>query len=64
VRHPEAPPSSGIPTSPGSWPYNAQPVLLKNSTKSRPQRRNADNTSNGSLPVLLSIQRLATFFRA
>jgi hypothetical protein len=23
VRHPEAPPSSGIPTSPGSWPYNA-----------------------------------------
>jgi len=28
------------------WPYDAQPVLLKNSTTSRPQRRNADNPSN------------------
>jgi hypothetical protein len=24
------------------WPYNAQPVLLKNSTRSRPQGQNAD----------------------
>ena len=27
------------------WPYIAQPVLLKNSTTSRPEGRNADNTS-------------------
>ena len=28
-----------------NWTRNAQPVLLKNSTKSRPQRRNGDYTS-------------------
>jgi hypothetical protein len=29
------------------WPYNAQPALLKNSTRSRQQRRNADNRDIG-----------------
>jgi len=28
-----------------TWTMNAQPVLLKNSTKSRPQGRNADYTT-------------------
>jgi hypothetical protein len=30
---------------PFTWPYNAQPVLLKNSTRSRSQGRNGDYTS-------------------
>ena len=28
-----------------TWTYNAQPVLLKNSTESRPEGRNADFSS-------------------
>ena len=31
-----------------TWPHNAQPVLLKNSTGSRPQGRNADQTSTAA----------------
>ena len=34
-----------MPVYPGARPYNAQPVLLKNSTRSRPQGRNADFSS-------------------
>jgi hypothetical protein len=39
-------PASGTRIGTATWPYNAQPVLLKNSTRSRPQGRNADNPSN------------------
>jgi hypothetical protein len=38
-------PASGNRIGTATWPYNAQPVLLKNSTGSRPQGRNADYTT-------------------
>jgi len=39
-------PRSVLPSSPTNLTGNARTVLLKNSTTSRPQGRNADNTSN------------------
>jgi hypothetical protein len=38
-------PASGNRIGTPTWPYNAQPVLLKSATRSRPQGRNADYTS-------------------
>src|ERR1019366_1413608 len=38
-------PASGTRIGTATWPYNADPVLLKNPAKSWPQGRNADYTS-------------------
>ena len=40
------------------WPYNAHPALIKNSTRSLPQGRNADYTTKWTVSGLRTIRSL------